>query len=230
MLIALARTVVLYLFIVLGIRLLGKRQIGELEPSELVLSLIVADLASVPMQDFGIPLFVGIIPILTLLVVSSILSILTVKSIHLRSLLCGRPSTIIFEGRIQPQEMLRNRFTTDELFEELRVGGYTDIAKIRCAILETSGRLSIIPYAKHQPLTPSDTGAVVTEMGMPIILINDGRILPDNLAQRQHNALWLQEALHARGYDSASEVFLFTEDENGGIFCCGKPPKRGGLS
>ncbi len=216
--IALARTVILYLFIVFGIRLLGKRQIGELEPSELVLSLIIADLASVPMQDYGIPLLAGIIPILTLLALSSILSMLTVKSIRIRSLLCGRPSVIIRDGKVMSKEMLKNRFTADELMEELRVGGQTDISKIKCAILETSGRLSIIPYAKEQPLTPAQAKIDCGEPGMPLILINDGEVLNKNLAARGLDEQWLRAQLKTRGIQQASDVFLLTVDEVGQIY------------
>ena len=112
-----ARTIILYLLIIAGVRLMGKRQVGELEPSELVLSLIIADLASVPMQDFGIPLLTGVIPILTLLSLTMILSVLTMKSVRFRALMCGRPSIVIQDGRINQQEMRRNRLTVDELLE-----------------------------------------------------------------------------------------------------------------
>lgn len=218
MIIALVRTIILYLFIVIGIRLLGKRQIGELEPSELVLSLIIADIAAVPMQDYGIPLLAGIIPILTLLSISSILSVLTVKSIRLRSLLCGRPSIIIKDGKVLPKEMMRNRFTADELMEELRVGGYTDISKIKYAILETTGRLSVLPYASEQPITPSQLNLESREGGLPIILINDGRVMQKNLTSRGKDSLWLSEQLRSRGIQSPSEVFLLTLDESGAIY------------
>jgi len=216
--IALIRTIILYLFIIFGIRLLGKRQIGELEPSELVLSLIIADLASVPMQDFGIPLFTGIIPILTLLSLSSILSILTVKNIRIRTLLCGRPSYIIQNGKIIPKEMTKNRLTADELMEELRVNGYTDIAKIKCAILETSGRLSVIPYAKEQPVSPQLMNIPIKEPGLPNIIINDGRLIEHNLTERGFDIPWLQQQLHGRGISSMKEVYLLTLDEQNTIY------------
>ena len=115
MIIAFLRTIILYLLIIAGIRLMGKRQVGELEPSELVLDLIIADLAAVPMQDFGIPLLSGIIPILTLLSVTMVLSVLTMKSVKFRAIVCGRPSIIVENGRLNQQEMRRNRFTVDEL-------------------------------------------------------------------------------------------------------------------
>lgn len=218
MIIALLRTIILYVFIIFVIRLLGKRQIGELEPSELVLSLIVADLASVPMQDYGIPLLAGIIPILTLLALSSILSILTVKNIHIRSLLCGRPSYIIQDGKVMPKEMTKNRLTADELMEELRINGYTDISKIKCAILETSGRLSVIPYLIEQPVTAKQLNLSTEEPGLPVIIINDGRLLSDNLNSRGLNSSWLEEKLTACGIDSVKDVYLLTLDEQNTIY------------
>lgn len=218
MIIALVRTIILYLFIVIGIRLLGKRQIGELEPSELVLSLIIADIAAVPMQDYGIPLLAGIIPILTLLTMSSILSVLTVKSIRIRSLLCGRPSIVIKDGKVLSKEMMRNRFTADELMEELRVSGFTDISKIKYAILETTGRLSVLPYSSEQPITPAQMKIECHEGGLPIILINDGRVMQENLSSRGKNQIWLNEQLRSRGIHSPSEIFLLTLDESGSIY------------
>ena len=134
MIIAFLRTIILYLLIIAGIRLMGKRQVGELEPSELVLDLIIADLAAVPMQDFGIPLLSGIIPILTLLSVTMVLSVLTMKSVKFRAIVCGRPSIIVENGRLNQQEMRRNRFTVDELNEELRVQGITDLSTVKYAI------------------------------------------------------------------------------------------------
>ena len=130
MVIAFVRTIILYLLIIVGIRLMGKRQVGELEPSELVLALIIADLAAVPMQDFGIPLLSGIIPILTLLAITMIISVLSMKSVQFRILLCGRPSIIVENGTICQKEMIKNRFTVDELMEELRMKGVTDISNI----------------------------------------------------------------------------------------------------
>ena len=157
MVIAFLRTIILYLFIIVGIRLMGKRQVGELEPSELVLALLIADLAAVPMQDFGIPLLTGIIPILTLLCLTMALSVLTMKSVRFRAVLCGRPSIIVENGKLHQREMQKNRFTVDELMEELRMKGITDLNSIKYAILETNGQISVLPYAAQQPVTaPGD--------------------------------------------------------------------------
>ena len=137
------RTIILYLIIIVGFRLMGKRQVGELEPSELVLSLLIADLASVPMQDLGLPLHSGIIPILTLLSLTMALSVLTMKNMRFRVLMCGKPSIIIRDGQIDQLEMRRNRLTVDELLEELRSHGYLNPADVMYAILETIVEIGI---------------------------------------------------------------------------------------
>lgn len=225
MIIAVIRTVILYLLIIIGIRLLGKRQIGELEPSELVLSLIIADLAAVPMQDFGIPLIMGVLPILTLLCLSSILSVLTVKSIRFRALLCSRPSVVIQDGKILPKEMEKNRFTVDELMEELRMAGITDLSKVKYAVLETTGRISVLPYAEEQPVTVKNMGLKVAENGLPLILVSDGHVLSHNLKARKLSMGWLKDQLASRNVKDLHQVFLLTVDEAENVYLVKKGEK-----
>ena len=218
MIIAVIRTIILYLLIILGIRLLGKRQIGELEPSELVLSLIIADLAAVPMQDFGIPLLMGLIPILTLLCLSAILSGLTVRSIRFRALLCSRPSIVVQDGKVLSKELNKNRFTVDELMEELRMAGITDLSTVKYAVLETTGRISVLPYVQDQPVTPRTMGLKPREGGLPITIISDGRVIRRNLQARNLSQSWLDQELSSRGVKSPREVFLLTVDEGGKVY------------
>ena len=151
---AFIRTIVLYFLIMIGLRLLGKRQIGELEPIELVLTLLISDLAAVPMQDFGIPLLNGVIPIVTLLSLSMLLSWGSVRSIRLRRLICGSPTALILDGKVQQEAMRHNRFTLDELIEELRSQGVTDLTTVKYAVLETDGGLSVLLYPDEQGATP----------------------------------------------------------------------------
>ncbi|MBR5534049.1 MAG: DUF421 domain-containing protein [Ruminiclostridium sp.] len=218
MLTAVVRTVILYLVIVIGIRLMGKRQIGQLEPSEFVLSLLIADLAAVPMQDFGIPIIMGVIPIVTLLCLSTILSVLTVKSIRIRALLCSRPSIVVQNGKILSHEMVKNRFTVDELMEELRVAGVTDLDSVKYAVLETTGRISVIPRKEEQPPTAKDLGVSVEEDGLPVIVISDGRILTENMKVRNLSDQWLNQQLTGRKIQDLSQVFLMTVDEAGKVY------------
>ena len=212
MIIAFLRTIILYLLIIAGIRLMGKRQVGELEPSELVLDLIIADLAAVPMQDFGIPLLSGIIPILTLL------SVLTMKSVKFRAIVCGRPSIIVENGRLNQQEMRRNRFTVDELNEELRVQGITDLSTVKYAILETNGRVSVIPYANQRPVTAEQMNLFPDDVGLPLVIINDGRLLEHNLKLRGFNEGWLNKRLEEHGVRAVRDVFLLSVDEQNRVY------------
>jgi len=218
MVIAFLRTIILYLLIIAGVRLMGKRQVGELEPSELVLALIIADLAAVPMQDFGIPLLSGIIPILTLLCITMILSVLTMKSVKFRALICGRPSIIVENGRLRQREMKKNRFTVDELMEELRMKGITDITSIKYAILETNGQISVLPYAGQLPATAEQMQVKSADGGLPLVIINDGRVLEHNLKARGYDRSWLDKRLAERRVHTPEEVFLLTVDELGEIY------------
>ena len=211
MFVVLVRTIVLYGLLVVGIRLLGKRQLGELEPSELTLALIIADLASVPMQDNGIPLLAGVIPIVVLLSIASILSILSSKSIRFRTLLGGRPSVV-------------NRLTLDELMEELRILGHPYLEEIHTAVLESNGQLSVLPYAALQPATAHQVGQDPEEPGLPLVIISDGRLLSQDLRGRGYGDQWLQQQLKSYGLTSHKQVFLMTVDDLGHTYCI---PKEG---
>ena len=218
----LIRTIILYIFIIIGIRLMGKRQVGELEPSELVLSLIIADLASVPMQDYGIPLLTGILPILALLAMTMILSVLTMKSVRFRALMCGRPSIVIRDGLVDQREMARNRLTIDELLEELRAKGYTDPATVKYAILETNGQLSVLPYANQKPPTAPQLQVSAEESGLPLVVISDGRLLEHNLRALGRDRKWLDQRLEERGCSGLEAVFLLLVDQTGSIYLARK--------
>jgi uncharacterized membrane protein YcaP (DUF421 family) len=217
-----ARTVILYIVIIVGIRLMGKRQVGELEPSELVLSLIIADLASVPMQDYGISLLTGVIPILTLLCMAMILSVLTMRSVKLRVLLCGRPSIVIRDGLVDQREMHRNRLTVDELLEELRNRGYLDPSLVKYAILETNGQLSVLPYANQKPPTARQMQVPVQESGLPLVVVSDGRLLEHNLQALGRDTAWLNKRLQERDCAGVESVFLMLVDEADGIYLARK--------
>lgn len=217
------RTVILYFILMIGLRLMGKRQIGELEPSELVLTLIISDLAAVPMQDFGIPLVNGVFPIITLLCLSMLLSFFSLKSIRFRGLVCGHPTVIIRDGKILQRNMARNRFTVDELYEQLRTQGYSDLSSVKYAILETSGQISILPYTKDSPVTPKVMNqSVQDDVTLPVLLINDGHVMTNNLTSSGYDAAWLNSQLKSRRLTSPRQVFLMTVDETGAVVCVTK--------
>ena len=217
---AFLRTVILYLLLIAGLRLSGKRQIGELEPIELVLTLLISDLASVPMQDFGIPLLNGVVPILALIALSTLFSCISLRNVRFRSLVCGEPALVIKNGQIRQEVMHHNRLTLDELMEELRGQGVLDINTVKYAVLETSGHLSVLLRADQQPLTARQMAvAVEDDVSLPTLVINDGRVMAENLHLAGRDENWLRQQLQKRRIKHARDVFLLSVDENGTVVC-----------
>ena len=223
MMTAFVRTVILYFFIMAGMRLMGKRQIGELEPSELVLTMMISDLAAVPMQDFGIPLLFGLVPILTLLALSLLLSQISLRSIRFRALVCGTPTVLIREGVLQQSAMRKNRYTLDELLEELREQGFTCVEDVKYAVLENSGQLTVFPWTARQPPTAEQLGLdLEDDVTLPAVIINDGRVIRRNLTACGRDENWLRKQLSREKAASPEEIFLLTLDEQGKVFCVRK--------
>lgn len=156
MVITFIRTVILYVLVVISMRIMGKRTIGELQPNELVIAIMISDLASIPMQSTDAPLLSGIIPILTLITVEVLLSFASLKSKKFRKILCGKPVEVIKNGNINTANMKSLRFSRTDLTEELRLGGCDDIKQVKSAVVETNGRLSIILNKGDSPLTLKD--------------------------------------------------------------------------
>jgi len=205
------RTIVLYLILIAVIRLMGKRQIGQMEPSEFVVTMLVANLASIPMQDGGIPLFSGIIPILTVLGIELVLSALSLRSIPLRKLLCGKPVILIENGNILQQNLRKTRITLDELTGHLRQKDVLDLRSVQYAILETNGNLSVFPYPKEKPASAADAGIATKKQSFPITIISDGKLLPENLQKAKKDSHWVQRILQEKGAQIA-ETWLLTVD------------------
>ena len=226
MAIVLVRTVIIFSVLLLGMRLLGKRQLGELELSELVVSVLIADLASLPLQDIGIPLLNGLVSIVTLICLELILSGLTIRFGRLRPLLFGRPCFLIEKGVIDQREMARNRFTLDELTEQLRRQGVLDPAAVEYAVLETDGSLSVILSPAQRPATAGQLGCAEASRGYPRILVSDGRVLTENLRRCGHDERWLLTQCRERGAASPEEVFLLTCDGADGVYFCKKEREK----
>ena len=212
------RTLIIFTMLLVLMRLLGKRQMGELELSELVVSVLVADLAAMPIQDIGIPLMNGIVPVLILFSCELIVSGLTVKSVRLRAVLCGRPCMLIRNGKIRQDDMRRCRFTVDELAEELRGQGITDISTVQYAILETDGTLSAVLFPENQPATPQQLGVKVSGPGYPFIVIDEGRVMSRNLELCGKNEAWLRRELSRRGVSGPERVYLMIVYDGGEIY------------
>lgn len=218
MFIVMIRTIILYALVVLTMRLMGKRQIGELEPFELVIAIMISDLASLPMQDTRIPLIHGIIPILTLLILQSIITILELKSEKAAAILTGTPSILIEHGKIDIKELRNQRLNFNDLIEELRLSGYYNISDIEYAILETSGQLSIMPKVGINPVTKEDLNIITSQEQLPVTLILDGKINFKNLASIHQTEEWLYLQLESNNISSVKEVFLATKDSKGEFF------------
>ena len=196
-------------------RLMGKRQLGEMELSEFVVASLIADLASHPLQDVGIPMTNGLVPILTLFCFEVLIAGLSMKSIRLRTFLFGRPSTLVTRGVIDQREMHRNRFTVDELMQELRKQGMFDLSQVEYAVLETDGRLNVIPYPAALPPTAAQMGVQADDGGCPLIVISEGRVIEKNLRSLGHDARWLREELGRKQKPDPKEIYLMTVNQAG---------------
>ena len=195
MLITFTRAIVLYLIVLMVMRLMGKRQIGELQPFELAISIMIADLASVPMTELGIPLTNGIIPILGLLVMDLLISFLNMKSINFRKIVCGKPSILIYRGKIDEKQLRKERFTINELQERLRGDDIFDIADVEYAILETNGEISVITKPEKKNITIEDMKIEADYTGIPYDLVVEGKVMHENLKAIGKDEKWLDNEL-----------------------------------
>ena len=211
MIISYIRAVFLYLVLITVIRLMGKRQIGQMEASEFVVTMLVANLASIPMQDAAIPLYSGFLPIVVVLGLELVLSSLSLKSQKLRQLLCGKPVILIDNGKILQNNLRRTRVTLDELTGHLREKDVLDIEAVQFAILETNGNLSVFPYPKEKPASARDAGIQARKQYLPITLISDGQVMEKNLLLAKKDRRWLEKTLRQRQAEIA-DTWLLTVD------------------
>ena len=177
MIITFIRSIILYIIVLVVMRLMGKREIGQLQPFELAISIMIADLASIPMSDSGIPITNGIIPILGLLVMHLIISIINMKSIKGRGIICGKPSILIYRGRIDEKVLKKERFTINELEERLRGNNIVNIGDVEYAILETNGQVTVIQKPDKRNTIPADFNIQPEDEGIPYDVVIAGKIM-----------------------------------------------------
>jgi len=218
MLLILIRTLILYAGVVVVMRVMGKQEIGQLQPFELVIALMIADLAAIPMANTGVPLANGLVPILALLVAQVFLSYAALKSITFRGILCGTPSILVKNGQIVESELKRIRYNINDLLEQLRVKNISNIADVEFAILETGGKLSVIPKSQKRPLMPEDLQIPTKYEGIPMTLIIDGQIINNNLEIINLDKNWLSRELAKFGIDNHQKVLFASLDTNGKLF------------
>lgn len=214
----LIRTIILYSLVLLTMRIMGKRQIGQLEPFELTIAIMISELASLPMQDTKIPLINGIIPIITLLLLEVLIAALQLKSEKSRLLLTGSPSILIDKGEIIIHELKNQQLNLNDLLEELRLQGYFDLRDIQYAILETSGQISVLPKISSLPATKEDMKIKAEENQLPVTLILDGIVNYKNLKYVSKTETWLLKELRKHNVNSASKVFLALLDSKGELY------------
>jgi len=225
MLVVFIRTLILYGLVVVVMRVMGKRQIGQLQPFELVVAIMISELAAIPMANTGIPLIYGVIPIITLLVAQVALAYISLCSEKARGVICGTPSVLVENGKILEKELHNLRYNINDLLEQLRAKNFPNLADIEFAILETSGQLSVIPKSQKRPVVPEDLQITTNYEGLPLTLIIDGEILYKNLARANLDAQWLNNELAKFGVSRPERVLFASLDTQGRLLFQPKSPK-----
>ncbi len=215
MLIGILRTVILFAVVVIGIRLMGKRQIGQLQPYEIVIVIMLSALAAIPMENTEVPLLFGLFPIFTLILIQVAMSFLSLKSQRAREIICGTPSVLVENGKIIEKELARLRYNINDLLAQLREKNMPNIADVEFAILESGGKLSVIPKSQKRPVIPEDLDIPTKYEGLPVTLIIDGFVLKKNLALVNLTEEWLGTELNKFGIKSFKDVLFAHLDTEG---------------
>lgn len=225
MAISLIRTMLLYAVVVAAVRLMGKRQISELQTSELVVTLLISNLASVPMGDTGQPLLSGLIPIAVLVICELTVSGAMMKNKKFRRMICGNPILVIYDGKVQQSEMERLRMTTDDLFEQLRQKDVFSIEDVAYAIVETNGKMSVVKKPEKEQPMAGPLGVAQPDKGLETVIVSDGTISDTSLSLCRQNRKWLEDVLNSQGI-SLNDVFLMTADAKGDYFIVRKDAEQ----
>lgn len=208
------RAVLLYFIIIFSIRLMGKRQIGELQPSELVVTILMSNIATLPVEDISIPMIMGVVPIFTLVSLDVIVSHLSMKFRGLRRIVSGSPQIVISDGKIDQQVMKNLRFTADDLMESLRSVQIFDINEVQLAIVETTGKISVCQKKQFQPVNCNDLDIAAEDENPPVVVINDGKLSPAAVKFIGYDMQWLEKILDKEG-KHYKDIFIMTADSSG---------------
>ncbi|KAB2951878.1 DUF421 domain-containing protein [Heliorestis acidaminivorans] len=222
MIVIISRTLLIYLAVLLIMRIMGKREIGQLSPVDLVVAIMIAELAAIPMEDTDKPLYAALIPMFVLMFAEIAFSYLQLKIPQTRVWLSGKPTVVIRDGKIQEKAMRMSRYNLDDLLSQLRDRNIPNIQDVEFAILETSGTLSIIPKSQKRPVTPEDLGISTVYEGLPVPIILDGRIEFSNLKEHNLDENWLKNELANHGVAGYKDVFFACLDSRGNFYVCPK--------
>lgn len=212
------RSILIYLIVLIIFRLMGKRQLGQMQPFELVLTLIIADLATIPMAEVSVPVLHGILPLLTLVVLHFILALISRNSLKFSKMISGKPVIIINPKGIDYKALKKLNLSTDDLFAALRECGYFNISQVQYAIMETNGKVSVMPKTEFSPVTNNDMQIKAKESFIPIVLISEGKIIDENIALAGLDEERVQTLLkeHADQKNvKVKDTLLLTIDQNG---------------
>jgi uncharacterized membrane protein YcaP (DUF421 family) len=220
------RALILFLIVFVAVRLMGKRELGQLQPYEFVIAIMIANLASVPMAEMGIPILNGIVPILTLLLAHVGLTFWSLKSRRAQRVICGMPTIIVSKGYILEEAMRSAGYSFSDLMEQLRVAGVFSLSDVEFAILETSGQISVIPKGYVKPVVAKDLNLQVPPDPLPWSLIIDGSVQFDELRKSGHDMQWMMAQLGSLGFISTRNVLYASVDENGQFFAQGRITRK----
>ena len=218
MLTIIIRSIIIYLIVLLVFRLMGKRQLGQMQPFELVLTLIIADLATIPMAEVAVPVLHGIVPLLTLVLLHFVLTLISRNSQKFSKFISGKPIIIINPKGIDYSALKKLNLSTDDLFEALRGCGYFNISQIQYAIMETNGKVSVMPKAEFSPATNGDLKNEVKESYLPIVLVSEGKIIKENISLAglsEEKILNIIKENSCKKDTKLKEVLLLTVDQTG---------------
>lgn len=224
MILIFVRTIIIYVLVLFVMRFMGKREIGQMQPFELVIAMMIADLASTPMAEIGIPMLYGVIPILGLLMMHILISVINLKSIKMREIICGKPRILIYRGKIDESAMIKENFTINELQERLRVNNINNLGDVEFAILETSGQISVVPKPEKRALRPEDFNIQAEYEGIAYDLVVDGKIMGDNLEKINKDYNWLENEV-GKFNMKPEEALVVVLNGDGTIFCQKKEGK-----
>lgn len=220
------RTVILYILIVALMRLTGKREIGQLELTELVTAFMISELASYPISNNSIPLLYGVIPAVTLVCLEVFLSFISVKSRSFRKLIAGNALMLVRKGNIDQAQMNQARITIEELVSAMRTAGISCVSNIEYAFLEPNGTISVLPKAAEAPPTAKDLGVCPPNTGIEHSLIVDGTLDRKELASLGLEERWVEKQLRQNGCSTLSQVFYMGVNDLKEVFVVRKAPKQ----
>lgn len=222
------RTIVMYLVVLFSVRVMGKREVGQLSPFDLVVAIMIAELAAMAMEQIEVPIYVGLTPIITLVLLEMVLAWLSLKSHTIRALVDGAPSIVISNGKIVEKEMRKLRYNVSDLLGQLREKNVHNIDDVQFAVLETSGELSVVLKDDRRPLTPKDLGLPPKYEGLPFPLIFDGKIHRDNLRKLYLDENWLLSEVQKKGIASIEDVLYASLDCRGVLYVSEKEKNKPG--